>query len=209
MANILFPQQCLFCGKGEKYLCSSCKKRLPRQRKQVVFLKRSSLDGLFSPFAYQKEIKYLIKTYKFEMVRDLQNCLADLLFAEVQKNKLLLSYWRKKKFIFTSLPLHFIKRKWRGFDQSFLISFILADKLGFSYKDKLLIRSEFKRPQVGLNQKERQANARHQFWASKKAKGFNLIIFDDVYTTGATLKEAAWQLKHQGAGEVWGLTFCR
>lgn len=143
------------------------------------------------------------------MVRDLQNCLADLLIAEVQKNKLLINYWLKKKFIFTSLPLHFIRKKWRGFDQSFLITSILADKLGFTFNNKLLIRSEFKRPQVGLGQKERQANARHQFWASKEAKGHSLIIFDDVYTTGATLKEAAWQLKRQGAKEVWGLTLCR
>ena len=85
----------------------------------------------------------------------------------------------------------------------------LAKKLGLAYEEKMLTRVGFSSPQVGLSPKQRSKNIKAQFAASPGAKNKNIIIVDDVWTTGNTLKEAAQTLKTVNASQVWGVTFCR
>ncbi|MBL7078278.1 ComF family protein [Candidatus Shapirobacteria bacterium] len=224
LLHLLFPQECLLCGKTGKWLCFACRAKLSLAQNQICPVclrssltgmthfgcqKKNSLNGLYSPFAYRKEVKKLIGSFKFQMVKSLADTMADLLLVELKKNNNLISFWRKNKFILTPLPLHPIREKWRGFNQSLLIEEGLAKSFNLSNSSSFLKRVVFAFPQVGLDKKTRQKNIKNQFLASPAVKNKNIIIFDDVWTTGATLKEAGKELKRQGAKSVWGLTFCR
>jgi len=173
---------------------------------------KTSLDGLYSPFVYRGAIKRLITDFKFQMVKELQETISNLLDKEIRKTSLL-SFWKKNNFVFTPLPLHSYRQRWRGFNQSSLIGEQLADKLGLSYNKEVLVRTHFRSPQVGLSQKQRKKNIKSQFTVFSQAKNQikkkNILIIDDVWTTGSTLKEAGRVLKAADANQVWGLTFCR
>lgn len=71
-----------------------------------------------------------------------------------------------------------------------------------------------KKPQVGLKGKQRRENVKGEFSINQKLKAkidnnSLVVIFDDVYTTGATIKEAVKVLKRNGVKTVWGLTIAR
>jgi len=224
LGEFIFPQKCLLCGKLNTWLCVKCEKKLFRTQYQICpecglkafnerahpgCLTKTSLAGLYSPFLYKQGIKKLLKAYKFELAKQLQKTITNLFILEFEKKRKLLTFFRKEKYILVPLPLHPIKEKWRGFNQSLLLGRDLAKELNLNYNPRFLKRTEFAPPQVGLSKGKRQANIKNQFQASNRAKGKNIILFDDVWTTGATLKEAGKELKLKGAKTVWGLTLCR
>jgi competence protein ComFC len=80
--------------------------------------------------------------------------------------------------------------------------------MNWKFAPDLLIREVATKPQVGLKREERLKNIKSAFSLNPKYNIQNTlyIIFDDVYTTGTTIKEACRVLKKAGAEEVWGLT---
>ena len=77
----------------------------------------------------------------------------------------------------------------------------------------LLIKVEDTHPQVHLNKQQRHLNISGKFTINKKYsekfKYYPLYIFDDVWTTGSTIKEAGRVLKEAGFKNVWGVTIAR
>ena len=114
--------------------------------------------------------------------------------------------------ILIPIPLHNVREKWRGFNQSSLVGEKIAEELGFRYEENLLLRVLNKTAQVGLNREDRLTNMKEVFKVNKKIKIDNkylYLVFDDVWTTGATLKECCFILKKMGAKSVWALTIAR
>ncbi|MGV8056474.1 MAG: ComF family protein [Smithellaceae bacterium] len=109
------------------------------------------------------------------------------------------------------VPLHIKRLRDRGFNQSLL----LAKKIGKKYKlpvnFSLLKRCKFTLTQTGLNKTEREKNIKGSFVVAdkKKVHGKNIILIDDVYTTGATVNECAKILLKAGAQKVAVLTLSR
>jgi ComF family protein len=109
------------------------------------------------------------------------------------------------------VPLHVKRLRERGFNQSLL----LADKLGKKHKlpvsFSLLKRHKFTLTQTGLNKTEREENIKGAFVVTdkKKVSDENIILVDDVYTTGATINECAKTLLKTGAQKVAVLTLAR
>jgi len=106
------------------------------------------------------------------------------------------------------VPLHPRRLKARGFNQSLL----LAQAFHETPLDReLLLRVRFTRPQVGLKPGERRQNVKGAFAVADPArvKGRNILLVDDLYTTGATVKECARVLKKAGAAQVEVLTVAR
>ena len=90
----------------------------------------------------------------------------------------------------------------------------MAEKLGLVFIPDLLIISKKTKPQTKLDKKDRISNIKGAFKYNKEFSNFLIsqlpvIIFDDVWTTGATLKEGAKVLKNNGFKKVWGLTLAR
>lgn len=108
------------------------------------------------------------------------------------------------------VPLHAARLKERGFNQSLLVARPLAKRLkaGLSYDN--LFRARPTEPQVGLKSQERAENIKGAFNLKNSAtfKDRKILLIDDVYTTGATIKECSKVLKKAGA-EVYALTLAR
>ncbi len=112
--------------------------------------------------------------------------------------------------IIVPVPLHAKRLRQRGFNQSLLIARGLAKKLktGLSYDN--LVRARPTEPQVNLKAKERAENLKEAFTLrfAPAFKGKKILLVDDVYTTGATVKECSKVLKQAGS-EVYALTLAR
>jgi predicted amidophosphoribosyltransferase len=125
--------------------------------------------------------------------------------------------------ILVPIPLHSSRYRWRGFNQSASVGKYLAAKMGWDFVPDLLIRSGKTTPQVGLNKDERKDNVKSAFVinpiylqpAGETPAGVHyssfivhnsIVLFDDVWTTGATMREAGKVLKMNGAKKVWGIT---
>ncbi|MCD6351315.1 MAG: ComF family protein [Armatimonadetes bacterium] len=106
--------------------------------------------------------------------------------------------------------LHQRRRRWRGFDQAFL----LAQELGDLWRIEVIEaveRTKFTRPQVELEPHQRRRNLQGAFKpvAGADLAGRTIAVVDDVFTTGATLEACARAARRAGAGIVYGLTVTR
>ena len=228
--DLFFPKKCVGCKKEGSYFCQDCIADIlqtdlicPQCGNLSIGglthpgCERSfGLDGLWSLGIYQGSLKRAIQKLKYEpaLVRDFAPVLADIivyywkkyspyLFDLVRKNK---SQW-----VVVPVPLFWFRENKRGFNQSKLLGQILSKKLGLDYCDALK-RIRFTRSQVKLKSEQRRKNIYGAFEISSNytldTKPYVLLI-DDVWTTGSTLRECAKVLKKAGATKVWAMTLAR
>ena len=229
--DILFPKKCIGCGKSDTYFCPECVANIkqgdlvcPRCEKLAVggqthpiCRRKFGLDGLWSLGIYQDPLRKAIQLLKYKphVVRDFAPVLVDIM----------LEYWaryqpyvldqikkdRGGEWVIIPVPLHWWKQNDRGFNQASLIGQILSKKLGLDYQEALK-RTRFTKPQVGLKGKQRKTNIFGAFAISKIYKPLtmnNVLLIDDVWTTGSTMRECTYILKRAGAKKVWGVTLAR
>lgn len=113
--------------------------------------------------------------------------------------------------IILPVPLH-ARRLWsRRFNQSALLAAGIARKSGKPYDPFTLLRARSTRPQKGLSRASRERNVRNVFFVNTKrdVTGKNILLIDDILTSGATLNECARVLKKSGAHKVFVLTIAR
>lgn len=112
-----------------------------------------------------------------------------------------------------SVPLHRRRFLARRYNQSAELARILAGQAELPYLSGALVRTKATRPQVGLGATARLENMRGAFFVPAAAKsdlfGRSVLLIDDVYTTGATVKAASRTLLRAGAASVSVLTFAR
>lgn len=109
------------------------------------------------------------------------------------------------------VPLHPRRLKERGYNQSGLLARELGELTNLPVIQDCLIRIKEARPQVKASDvKERRSNVANAFICqNEKISGKQIILVDDVCTSGATLESCASALKSKGAIMVWGLTLAR
>ena len=109
------------------------------------------------------------------------------------------------------VPLHIRRLRERGFNQSLILAKSIEKKYQIPVNFSLLKRRKFTLTQTGLNKKERKNNIKGAFAVTDNAKteGKNIILIDDVYTTGATINQCAKTLIKAGASKVAVLTLAR
>lgn len=109
-----------------------------------------------------------------------------------------------------AVPLHPVRKRERGYNQSELIARKVASLTGIKYL-KAVQRTRYTASQTLLHRNERLQNLKAAFRATNKAalSGKSLILLDDVFTTGTTLNEISKTLHAAGATTVLGLTACR
>jgi len=126
-------------------------------------------------------------------------------------------FWNKinmEDFSFEAIipvPLHPARLRERGFNQALLLGRVLGKSQGKPVLPKVLRRIRNTIPQVQLDHSEREKNVRGAFAVRKQREIMdkNLLLIDDVLTTGATVNECARVLKKSGAGEITILTLAR
>jgi len=192
--DLLFPRNCLSCGThSSSYFCSSCLNK--QQINSFDFspdIKNPYYQGSLSLFKYNSLIRNLITQLKYDFVTDLVDPLTKLSISALKSNfPHLLKHWQDNKFVITPIPLHYYRQNWRGFNQSTLLAQSLAKKLHLKFSDQLLSRPKKTHTQSHLNDRlAKVKNLNKAFTLTSKKIPQNIIIFDDVATTGSTLNSA-------------------
>lgn len=114
--------------------------------------------------------------------------------------------WKRRISLLVPIPLHPRRMRKRGFNQAEIIAKILSENTGIRMDAKVLRRVKATRAQKELGEKGRKLNIRGAFKEQKCVEGENIVLIDDIYTTGSTLDEAAKVLKRAGAENVYFLT---
>lgn len=228
LKDLLFPKICFGCGRWGEYLCSDCLNKIKVSDKRIcpacgrpavggkthpVCKKRYSLDGLTSVFEYSGFFKRILKKLKYRFVFDVSQDLVELFLTSLGEDIVftqILSQHPRGDSLLIPVPLHPSRERWRGFNQAKLLGESIAQNLGIKIMPDLLLRIKKTKPQVFLKKEERQKNIRGAFTLNpnlpKSSNLPNILLFDDVWTTGATLRECTRVLKRKGASFVWGLT---
>ncbi len=112
--------------------------------------------------------------------------------------------------IVTAVPLGLVRFEERGYNQATLLARPIALALKIPFSSKVLARRRETRSQVGLTLPERQENMANAFQANKSlAEGKNILVVDDVATSGSTLNSCANALLDVGAQKVYGYSLAR
>lgn len=231
--DLIFPKRCAGCSKFGTYLCVRCKAKqslhwekicpvcekkaiggnthvecmteITPDTQEVVTL--PVLDGATFVFEYKPPVSVLLKQLKYRFGREILPIISEWTIHELRNIQGL-----PKKFVLISIPLYPYRQNWRGFNQSEELGCAIAKKMGWEFNNDILVRSKWRPPQTEVGkEKSRKQNVRGIFSLSPnyQLQATNYILFDDVWTTGATIKEAAKVLKENGAPKVWGLTIAR
>jgi competence protein ComFC len=112
--------------------------------------------------------------------------------------------------LITAVPLNKKRRKERGYNQAEILARPVAKKMGISYSSNLIQRIKHTNSQVGLSLQERQNNVVNAFLAVPAlVKSKNVLIIDDVATTGSTMDACAKALMDAGTKNVFALTLAK
>jgi len=225
--DFFLPRLCLFCGgvvaeEAQAAVCPDCEGKIEWVGSPVcpccglVFPSREGEDRLCGscitdppPFAraraaavYEGPVATAIKRFKFARqmayLPVLQHWLQQPRGRELVDDADLL----------IPVPLHPRRLQYRGFNQALLLARAFPDaKVG----REMLARVRHTVPQIGLNPKERRDNVHRAFAVPRpqEVKGKNVLLVDDLFTTGATVRECARVLRRAGARRVEVLTVAR
>ena len=234
VVTLLFPSDCRLCGlplssSSLLPVCSECLDSI-----EPVSGDRCLLCGerLFSGFAqslcgeclterppfaeasaygsYDGGLRELIHLLKYERVRPAADVLGRMLAEAVTD---LTPEFDSELPLVVPVPLHATKLRQRGFNQSELIARAMVKQklLGFRLElaPKLLVRKRATESQVGHTRQQRMANLRGAFAVPGAVTGRDILLVDDVFTTGTTVSECARVLRKAGANRVWVTTVAR
>ncbi len=219
--DLLFPLGCLGCGQEGVWLCVRCQATLPKAPERCPFCTMPSsgshtckncteqyaLSGLTAATIYHFPLsESLIQHFKYRYAESAALVIGALVAEALKKH--LVS--RSNECVLVPIPLHPRRERERGFNQSECIARVAAQHLGLPYANGLLRIRETRR-QATLSEQERLTNTTGAFRV-KKTLDFsrkNVILVDDVSTTGSTLENAARACRESGARSVWGLVFAR
>jgi ComF family protein len=207
--DLIFPKFCLGCKKEGTFLCQDCFSTLEVLTTHQIF-RGKNLDDLYFSVVYESFlIKKLIKNFKYPpLVKELKKELAQLVISHF----LLLD--RKpdfSNFVLIPIPLTKKRIKWRGFNQAEEIGKELVKFLKIPLISDCLIKIKENKAQVELSEKERKENVKGVFFIKNKEeiRGKNVLLVDDVFTTGATMEEAARVLKEAGVKKIIGIVIAK
>jgi ComF family protein len=214
--DLLFPQWCVGCGREGDYICHACRQllltitpplcpRCGRPQPEGVLCPgcvnwQAEIDGIRSPFRFDGVMRQTIHELKYQNLRAIAVPLAELLHDYLRENPM-------PGEVLVPVPLH--RKRWRerGYNQSTLLARELGRLIGLPVVDDCLVRRQHTPPQARTNSVgERRSNVAGAFNCSdQRLKGKQVLLIDDVATSGATLNACAGALKYAGAVSVWGL----
>ncbi len=202
--SLLLPNRCPFCDGligATAYWCEDCYSALP-------FLERmpdagGMLDALYSCCEYKGKAVAAVHRMKdgsYSYAPDAFAVLMTELSGDITE----------RIDIVTSVPCSLKRRMEIGYDHASRIAKDIAHRRGFCYK-RLLRVTKVKLEQKKLSRAERIENARRSYKLLDKKYIIdkNILLVDDVTTTGSTLSAIAAELKAAGAAKVIGLTFAK
>ena len=207
--NFLFPPVCGICLKKDKnWICDECLNKLNSELKlkkiridknisekiyKVVY-ETNNIIKIFYLFEYKDLIRKKIIEFKFNDKSYLYKTFSNIILKNKKICKLLNSYD-----IIIPVPMFEKKKSKRGYNQTELISKEIAKRLDITFNNNILFKIKENKTQSLLNYHERKQNVINVYKINdsetKNVSNKKIILFDDIYTTGFTVKECIKELE--------------
>lgn len=206
----IFPPICGICHKWEKQgICPECYQmirkmlvcKIQNQDEQKQYYKKQMFL-----FPYEGLIRDLLISYKFGEQSYLYHTFAEIIVKDKKICRFLKSYD-----IIIPVPVH-RKRKWeRGYNQTELIAKKVGKALEIEVETKTLIKTKNIKPQSSLTKEQRIKNIQNVYAITNMQKVVDkkILILDDIYTTGSTVRECSKTLQEAGAKEIGIVTIAK
>jgi ComF family protein len=211
--SFIYPSCCLTCDRmmrpDERMICDACWDRLRYVKGKVEegIIERSHIEEIRSGVYYDDLFQQIIHQFKYQRALILAEKFASIL-SEVILNE---EAW-KMSHLLIPVPLHPVKMRERSYNQSEEIGRRLSRMVKMPYRADIVERtvntlSQTKMPTAG----DRVKNMAEVFSVIKPSfvQGQNLILIDDLITTGATANSCARALVMAGAKSIRVLTVAR
>lgn len=221
LLDLIFPKRCVGCGTLGGYFCPRCRMRIrPIATNESICpvcerpaiggathpkcRTRYGIDGLTSFFRYDGPVRAAVKSIKYRYVSDVAREFVSLIHTVDTP---------RTDFIIP-IPLHLRRQRERGFNQAEKLAMYVSARLQIPLRTDILTRTRKTVPQVAMSRRIDRLKNMHGVFGVKQGgekdvKGVNIVVFDDVFTTGATMRSAANALKRAGAEMVWAVTMAR
>lgn len=211
--NLIYPPICGICGKFDSnFLCKKCEITL---KKHAVFgiNKDDNLEdsqGFFEEhlylFLYEGIVRKMILNYKFKEKAYLYKTFVNFSI----KNKNVVDFIKTYDIIIP-VPISRKRNFSRGYNQSLLIAKELSKKLNIELNDKCLYKVKDRIEQSKLNKQEREKNliGAYQLRNKYKIENKKILLVDDIYTTGSTVRECCKMLKLAQIKQIGILTIAK
>lgn len=207
--NLVYPLRCASCNKDIEALnnfgiCDLCLRQIPENSNPPI--KGLHFEKAYSACLYEGVLKELIHKFKYKNKVSLSKILSKLMIDFIKYNPEALAEIE----IITFVPLHDARERERGFNQSGILAAKLSKESGIRFSDTLK-KTIATRHQNELSRNDRLINLKGAFKIRDGAmiEGLNVLLVDDVITTGATLDECAKTLLDNGAKKVNCFTLAR
>jgi len=220
VTDFFFPRTCMGCGKVGDFICISCSRKMSRILPPLCqrcgrpescgaycaecWGPKSSLDAVRSVFIFDGIVRQAVHELKYRNLRAVSGCLAAFM------SRYFMEYGLTGD-VLVPVPLHEKRLRERGYNQSLLLAAELSKQLSLAVNPSLMKRVRNTGPQARSSSVyERRVNMEKTFvCTSGEAAGRDIVIIDDVCTSGATLESCATALKVAGANRVLGFTLAR
>jgi len=214
-ADLLFPTLCLGCkcslAANEKFLCANCRIQLPETRQHRESYSQSSLNK----FAGRVPIQFVTSYLYFSRHNLVQKIIHQIKYKGQKEAAREIARWYGYQLktesqladqidVIIGVPLHKSRFQQRGYNQADWIAEGLSEALNVPAATDILARTRFRDSQTRKNRLERWENVKTSFTVLKPeaVAGKNVMIVDDVLTTGATLEACAIELLRAGCKSV-------
>ena len=200
--DFVYKKKCYFCGSSyyNSVMCEKCYDKIEELSLGSILTIQDV--KVYSCTFYAKEMQKLIRGVKYHNQKELA----------VFQAKFMYDYFKKiieknTDFVIIPVPMHKNKYKQRKYNHMELVAEELAVISGWKVKTDLIIRVKETKPQYKLKMKERIENLAGAFKVlPENYKGENLLIIDDILTTGSTLTEMIKELNANGIKKITCLT---
>jgi competence protein ComFC len=216
--DFVFPPICLLCNARsdeDGRFCPSCRKRIMeigrvvhhRQPGDFIHLSGARhFDGVYSCWEFNPEMEQLIHWMKYSQMKRLAR-----FFGETAGGMLESCLGGVPFQMMLPVPLHKVRQRERGYNQSERIGAGLSRVLKIPMRTDVLFRRCNTRTQTDLRAEERQSNVQDAFGvrSPERIQGMSILVVDDVVTTGSTMNSCAKALKDAGVKRVTGFALAR
>lgn len=221
--DIFYPRCCPVCQKilkdQRRMICPECEKKLrpighPRCYKCGKPIEEGEyckdcqkhthiFDQGRGIFVYDGTMRRSVTRYKYYGCREYGDFYAKAMYRYAWKN---LNQWKPD--LIVPVPIHKSKERLRGFNQAAYLAERLGCYTGIPV-DTVLVQKVVKtKSQKKLNAMQRRKNLEKAFLVTKNIRGKDILVIDDVYTTGSTIDAMAGCLRKRGAKNIYFLTVC-
>lgn len=211
--DFILPRFCCSCKTklsiNQDTMCVDCLSKIQRSNSSRLkreferkFMNNKIIREFYSPFVFEKdkELQHAIHALKYDKKFPVGIFLGKVLAAEIKSSK---TNWKFDLII--PIPLHQLKKAERGYNQAYYIAKGVGKIFKVKVSDRSVKRIKYTESQTTMNLNEREENISGAFkvkW-NTQVRGKNILLLDDVITTGATISECGKILLEAGASKVY------